>query len=93
MEEFDPNRDDPRTKVILLDTNKVYMKRTDPYGFIELSLERGSLPESIKTSKYTTWEAAREAVNKYLEDRGKVEVPEHLHKPEIPVLQRKKVAS
>jgi hypothetical protein len=92
MEEFDPNRDDPRTKVILLDTNKIFMKRTDPYGFIELSLERGSLPDWLKNQKFTTWESCRAAVDGYLEERGKVEVPENLHKVPIPVLQRKKVS-
>lgn len=90
MEDFDPNRDDPRTKVIQIDSNKIFMKRTDPYGFIELSLERGSLPESLKHARYTTWENARAAVDQYMKDRRKVELDEP---PVIPTLQRKKVAS
>lgn len=89
MEEFDPNRDDPRTKVIQLDTNKIFMKRTDPYGFIELSLERGSLPENLKTARYTTWEDARLAVTQYMKDRDKVALDAP---PVIPTLQRKKAS-
>jgi len=90
LEEFDPSRDDPRTKVIQLDTNKIFMKRTDPYGFIELSLERGSLPDSLKDARFTTWEYASEAVKKYMDDRDKVALDAPLPKP--PVLERKKVS-
>ena len=92
MEEFDPSRDDPRQKVIFIDTNKIYMKRTDPYGFIELSLDRGSLPDSIKNQKFTTWEAAKVAVDRYIEDRAKVALEAPAQKPVIPVLERKKVS-
>lgn len=92
MEEFDESRDDPRTKVIQIDTNKIYMKRTDPYGFIELSLERGGLPEDLKHAKYTTWEAAQIAVDKYMRDREKVALDAPPQKPVIPTLERKKVA-
>ena len=90
MQEFDPERDEPRTKVIQLDKNKIYMKRTDPYGFIELSLERGSLPENLKDQKFTTWEAARYAADQYMKAREKVELDAPLPKPVIPVLERKK---
>ena len=90
MEDFDGMRDDPRTKVIQIDTNKIVMKRTDPYGFIELSLERGSLPDSLK--KYTPAEAAHEAVSRYMADRDKVALDAPPEKPVIPVLERKKVS-
>lgn len=89
MEEFDPSRDDPRTKKIIIDTNVIYMKRTDPYGFIELSLERGGLPEDLKHARFTTWESAQVAVDKYMKDREKVALEA---KPVIPTLERKKVA-
>jgi hypothetical protein len=89
LEDFDATRDDPRTKKVIIDTNVVYMKRTDPYGFIELSLERGGLPESIRESKFTTWEAAKSAVDQYISSRGKEELSE---KPVIPTLERKKVS-
>lgn len=89
MEEFDPNRDDPRTKVIQLDTNKIYLKRTDPYGFIELSLERGGLPENLKTARFTTWEDANKAVAQYMKDRDKVALDAPIT---IPTLQRKKAS-
>ena len=71
FDEFDPNRDDPRTKVIDLGNNKLMLKRTDPYGFINIHLERGQLPEYLK-GNYTTWEAARSDVDKYLAERTKV---------------------
>jgi len=90
LNEFDPSRDDPRTKVIQIDTNKIFLKRTDPYGFIELSLERGSLPDNLKDAKYTTWEAAMVDVKRYMEERGKVALDEAPPKPVIPVLERKK---
>lgn len=89
MEEFDPTRDNPRIKIVQIDTNKIYLKRTDPYGFIELSLERGSLPDSLKNARFTTWEAANLAVAKYLQDREKVALDAPPPKP--PVLERKKV--
>lgn len=90
MEEFDPSRDDPRTKIIQIDSNKIYMKRTDPYGFIELSLDKGSLPAKLKNAKFTTWEAAQRAVDEYMADRRKVALDGP--PPPIPVLQRKKVS-
>jgi hypothetical protein len=70
---YDSSRDDPRVKVIELDNNKLMMKRTDPYGFISLSFERGQLPESLK-GQYTTWESARAAVENYLTLKGREEV-------------------
>lgn len=93
MNEFDPDRDDPRTKVIQIDTNKIYMKRTDPYGFIELSLDKGSLPENLKHARYTTWEHAQAAVDQYMKARDKVALEEAPPKPVIPHLERKKVSS
>lgn len=92
MQEFDPDRDTPREKTILLDTNKLFMRRTDPYGFIELSLERGGLPDKLKNAKFTTWEAARAAVDIYLTERGKAEVEVQPPKPVIPHLERKKAS-
>lgn len=74
LDEFhDPSKDDPRVKVIELDNNKLIMKRTDPYGFISLNFERGQLPESLK-GQFTTWEAARAAVDNYLTLKGREEV-------------------
>lgn len=70
-EYHDPERDDPRTKVIDLGNNKLVMKRTDPFGFISVNLEKGQLPEYLK-GNYTTWEACKIDVDKYLEERGKI---------------------
>lgn len=72
LDEFhDPERDDPRTKVVDLGNNKLMMKRTDPFGLISIHLEKGQLPEYLK-GNYTTWEAAKIDVDKYLAERAKV---------------------
>lgn len=70
-ENFDPERDDPRTKTVDLGNNTLVMKRTDPYGFISIHLEKGQIPEYLK-GNYTTWEAAKADVDKYLTERNKV---------------------
>lgn len=86
---FDPEKDYPRVQTIELDNNKLVMKRTDPYGFIYISFERGQVPEHLKGA-YTTWEAAKSAINGYLADKGREEV-----KPSeepAPVALKKKIA-
>lgn len=70
-EYHDPERDDPRTKVVDLGNNKLMMKRTDPFGLISVHLEKGQLPEYLK-GNYTTWEACKIDVDKYLAERAKV---------------------
>lgn len=48
--------------------NKLNLKRTDPYGFIYISLERGQLPEWLQGA-YTDWAHARLAAEKYIKER------------------------
>lgn len=70
MFDFDEQRDDPRVKVIQLEKNKLYMRRTDPYGFIELNYDKGQLPDELANAKFTTWEEAQKAVEKYFRERN-----------------------
>ena len=86
---FDPDKDYPRVQVLELDNNKMVLKRTDPYGFIYISFERGQVPESLKGA-YTTWEAAKAAVNNYLAEKGR-EVITPAEEP-APVALKKKIA-
>lgn len=72
MNEFDPNSDDPRVRVINLDNNKIYMKRTDPFGFIEVNFDKGQMPEALADGKFTTWDAAERAVYQYLREKDRL---------------------
>lgn len=91
METINEDRDEPRVRTILFANNKLNMKRSDPYGFITLSLERGALPEFLK-GNYTTWDAARKDVARYISEYEKEVVNAQPEKPVIPTLERKKVA-
>lgn len=88
LDEFDPQKDDPRVKFIELDNNKLVMQRTDPYGFITVHFEKGQVPDSLK-GHFTTWEAARLAVTQYLHHKGRTPVEEA---PAAPKETKKKVA-
>ena len=70
MNSFDPTPSN--TRVIELGSgNKLRLTRTDPYGAIVLSLERGQLPESYRGS-YTDWYQAENAAKKYVLERQAV---------------------
>ena len=86
---FDPNKDYPRIQTVQLDNNKLVMERTDPYGFIQIHFERGQVPESLKGA-FTTWEAARAAINVYLNDKGREEI-KPVEEP-APMVLKKKIA-
>jgi hypothetical protein len=78
-------RDRPREEYIdMANGNRLKMARTDPYGFIYLSLMRGSLPEKYQGA-YTDFKVARQAADQYLYERnieeGKLERPELQTKP------------
>jgi hypothetical protein len=72
LQEHDPERDDPRSKVIELENNKIHLRRTDPYGFIEIHFDKGQLPEHLATGRFTTWEDARKAIDQYLRDKNRL---------------------
>lgn len=62
----------PKTRTIELENgNKLNLTRTDPYGAIVLSLERGQLPEAFRGS-YTDWYQAEIAAHKYVLERQSV---------------------
>lgn len=70
MNSFDPTP--PNTRVIELESGNILrLTRTDPYGAIILSLERGQLPESYRGS-YTDWYQAEAAAKKYVLERQAV---------------------
>jgi len=60
----------PKTRVVELENgNKLNMTRTDPYGFIVFSLERGQLPHHLKDASFTDWHHAEAAAKKYVLER------------------------
>jgi hypothetical protein len=68
MMEFNPRPE--RTRSIELENgNKINMTRTDPYGAIVLSLEKGQLPENLKGGSYTSWDQAERAAQAYITER------------------------
>ena len=68
MDNFNENNDNIRT--IDLGTNKIFLKREDPFGFIRIYFERGEVPERLKGS-FTEWVSARRVVDRYLLDKKK----------------------
>lgn len=73
-QEFTGEKDLPLVRVFDLGNNKLFMKRSDPYGFWSLSLERGALPDPFR-GDYTTPSDAEKAVKSYLASKGKDEKP------------------
>lgn len=49
--------------------NKLNMTRSDPYGLITFSLERGQLPDSLKGAAFTEWSFAEKAAHRYVSER------------------------
>lgn len=56
-----------RERVYPYKDNKIRARRTDPYGFIYFSLERGTLPEMLGNRAFTTFDEAEKAVKCFLE--------------------------
>ena len=55
-----------RTRVIHLSNgNRYIVNQTDPYGFWEIHMERGQMPQILK-QKFTDFEYAKRAVECYL---------------------------
>ena len=68
MQDIDDN-DVTSTRVIELENgNKLYLKRTDPYGFLQFNLDKGQLPEFMKGT-YTSFFEADRAYRQYLQYR------------------------
>jgi len=62
-----------RIRTIDLGNNKIFMKATDPYGLIEISFERGGIPDELK-GRFTGFDHARQRIETYLNNkkRGRV---------------------
>ena len=57
-------------RVIDLGNNKIYMTRTDPYGMIYISFDKGGPPDWLKGA-YTSYDMAKRDVDRYLLDKKK----------------------
>lgn len=71
MHDFATPINTPR-EIDLENGNKLRLTRTDPYGFIYLSLEHGQMPDSLKDAAFTDWSAAETAAKKYVSQRQSV---------------------
>ena len=81
MQDFNGN-DQANHRVYELENgNQLHLKRTDPYGFIYLSLNKGPLPEAYQGVAYTDWGQARLAAEKYIRQRQDVVSELQDHKP------------
>jgi hypothetical protein len=63
-------RDEPRQKTKYTFNNKIHFKCTDPFGFWEVSLDKGELPMGIKNHKFTTYRHAYEAIRLFYNNKG-----------------------
>ena len=68
-EDFGPN-DASIDRTIELENNVIHVRRSDPYGFWRCSYERGAIPQELKGS-YTSYYEAEKAVLAWLEGKGK----------------------
>lgn len=68
---FDPVASRVRS-IELENGNKLNMTARDPYGLIYLSLDHGSLPDSLKGAAYTDWGQAERAAKSYIDQRKAV---------------------
>lgn len=62
-----------RVRTIDLGNNKIFMRQTDPFGLVEISFERGQIPDEL-SGRYTGFDYARRKIEQYLEGkkRGRV---------------------
>ncbi len=56
-------------KIVLENGNYVWMECVDPYGYWQVSLKKGKLPDKIKDNNYTTFRDALTDVNRWLKER------------------------
>lgn len=63
-------KDMPNQQYIDLENgNKLNLTRRDPFGFIYLSLEKGTLPPNLAGSCWTDWDQAKIAAMGYVRER------------------------
>lgn len=56
-------------KIVLKDGNYVWLECVDPYGYWQVSLKKGRLPDWIKDNSYTDFRSALADVNKWIRER------------------------
>lgn len=66
---------DDRVRTYDLGNNKAFIKQTDPYGFIYITLERGQLPDKLQGA-YTSYDYAERDLKRYLQDKKRKVVEE-----------------
>lgn len=81
LQDFNGNDQENHRVYELENGNKLHLKRTDPYGFIYINLDKGQLPGWVHGVAYTDWTQARIAAEKYIAQR-KSAVSELKKKPE-----------
>lgn len=59
-----------RVRTIDLGNNKIFIKQTDPFGLIEISFERGQVPDEL-SGHFTGFDYARRVVDQYLSRKKK----------------------
>ena len=59
-----------RVRTVDLGNNKIFMRQTDPFGLVEISFERGQIPDELKGS-YTGFDYARRKIELYLNSKKK----------------------
>ena len=52
--------------------NKIYVTREDPYGFWNVTIDKGTLPDHLQHAIYTEFPLAHRDVMHYLQTRRKV---------------------
>jgi hypothetical protein len=69
--DFKSDKDMPNERIYELDNgNKFSLTRTDPYGFVYIHMHKGQVPDELK-SAYTTYDAAKAAMESYLRNKPK----------------------
>lgn len=63
--------------LILDNDNKMHIKRTDPYGFWYMNLDKGCVPDELRGA-YTSFDIAYKEAKKYLEGKRRTIVSEKL---------------
>lgn len=62
--------DVPNHQIIELENgNRLNLVRRDPFGFIYLHLDKGSLPAHLQGSAFTDWDMAKKAAYAYVKSR------------------------
>ena len=68
-EELDAEHKGKVRKIVLKNGNWVWLECVDPYGYWQVSLKKGRLPDNIKDNSYTTFRDALNDVNKWLREQ------------------------